>query len=169
MAGSPVRSALREGSSLQKAIRDGLGAVKRQDRDCIESSIRAVFADSVDIDEALRRGRERENRWDYLLGHSPSGCVVGVEPHSAKDDEVNTVIRKRRAALEHLKDHLRPGAKVQKWLWVASGKVKFADTEQKRRQLDQHGIEFVGPRVMAKHLPPLAPPTRRKAKARVAR
>ncbi len=33
-------------------------------------------------------------------------------------------------------------------------KVHFADTEKPRRQLDQNGIEFVGTKVMAKHLPP---------------
>jgi 6-phosphogluconate dehydrogenase len=39
---------------------------------------------------------------------------------------------------------LNPQARIAAWLWVASGKVHFADTEKVRRRLDQSGIEFVG-------------------------
>ena len=93
------------------------------------------------------------------LGHAPSSSAIGLEPHSAKTDEIDTVIRKRRAALDQLAAHLKPGALVSDWLWVASGDVHFADTERARRRLDQLGIRFVDKRVLAKHLP--ATPKRR--------
>lgn len=144
-----------------------MGAVKRVDRDRFDAGIRADFADSLELDEAVRQDRDRENRWDYLLGHAPSDEVVAVEPHSARQDHVTKIIKKRAAARDQLREHLRDGARVAKWLWVASGEVQFADTDRARRQLDQHGIEFVGTRVMARHLPGSAgsssPP--RKAKA----
>jgi hypothetical protein len=111
------------------------------------------LADSLDLDEALRKGREQVNRWDYLVGHGPSGQVVAVEPHSARDGEIETVIKKRSAAREQLRAHLRDGAVISKWLWVASGTVHFAATERVARRLDQSGITFVGKMVMAKHLP----------------
>ncbi len=133
---------------------DGLGAVKSAHRDYLDVGIRQDFEDSLDVDAALRLDHEQENRWDYLLGHSPSGEIVAIEPHSAKHDEISTVIRKKAAARDQLKGHLRDGAKVAKWLWVASGKVHFADTEKARIRLDQNGIEFVGTKVMLKHLPP---------------
>ena len=154
---TPVRHALREDSPLQPVVLDGLGAIKAAHRVYLESGIRASFADSLDLDEAMRESHEQENRWDYLLGHAPSGEVVAVEPHSAKQDEITTVIRKRTAAREQLKVHLKTSARVVKWLWVASGKVHFADTEKARRLLDQHGIEFVGTAVKGKHLPSAAP------------
>jgi hypothetical protein len=169
---TPVRRALHEHSALQRSVVDGLGAVKRVDRDYFDAKVRSDFADSLELDEAMRPGRDRENRWDYLLGHARSGEVVAVEPHSAREDQITKVIRKRTAAREQLKGHLRDGARVAKWLWVASGEVQFADTEKTRRQLDQNGIEFVGRRVMAKHLPDSAGSSstpaerpRRKAKA----
>lgn len=152
-AKTPVRVALLVNSSLRPLVVDGLAAIKAAHRDYFEVAIRPVFADSLDLDEALKQGREQENRWDYLLGHSPSGDVVAVEPHSAKQDEITTVIKKRSAAREQLKGHLRDGVRVVKWLWVASGKVHFADTEKVRRLLDQNGIEFVGTKVAGKHLP----------------
>jgi hypothetical protein len=150
---TPVRRALREDSPLQPRVVDGLGAVESTHRDCFDNGIRDQFADSLDADKAFAEGHENENRWDYLLGHKPSTEVIAVEPHSAKQDEVSTVIRKRKAAHEQLRLHLRNGAKISKWLWVASGKVHFADTEKTTRILDQNGIEFVGKTVKAKHLP----------------
>ncbi|HXH93969.1 MAG TPA: hypothetical protein VNN25_20485, partial [Thermoanaerobaculia bacterium] len=133
-------------------------------RDYFDETIRSDFEDSLDLDEAMRLGREGQNRWDYLLSHAPSDEVVAVEPHSAKQDEISTVIKKRSAAREHLRPHLRDGVNISRWLWVASGRVHFADTEKARRRLDQHGIEFVGQRVMARHLGAVAikEPTKRR-------
>jgi hypothetical protein len=119
----------------------------------LDEEIRGDFDDSLNLDEALREGHEQENRWDYLLGYEPSSEVVAVEPHSAKQDQVSTVIRKRSAARQQLRKHLKQGARIHSWLWVASGKVHFADTEKARRRLDQNGIRFVGGKVLAKHLP----------------
>lgn len=150
---TPVRRALHEKSPLRSHVADDLNAVKSKDRDCFDRDLRNEFDDSLDIDEAFRAGRDNDNRWDYLLGHGPSGEVIAVEPHSAKNDEVTTVIRKRQAAREQLRDHLRNGAKISKWLWVASGNVHFANTEKTRILLDQNGIEFVGKKVLKKHLP----------------
>jgi hypothetical protein len=160
---TPIRLALVKDSALQPSVTDGLGAIAAAHRNHFESSIRSNFSDSLNLDEAVMQGREEENRWDYLLGHEPSGEVIAVEPHSAKHSEINTVIRKRAAARRHLREHLCDGASVQRWLWVASGKVHFADTEKTKRLLDQHGIEFVGAKIMTRHLPPATisstPPT----------
>lgn len=150
---TPVRSLLKEDSSLQSAVKDGLGAVMKGHRDYLDAGIRDQFSDSLELDAAMHLGHEKENRWDYLLGHQPSDEVVAVEPHSAKQDEISTVIKKRQAAIQQLKEHQQNGKTVSKWLWVASGKVHFADTEKARRRLDQSGIEFVGARISAKHLP----------------
>jgi hypothetical protein len=81
-----------------------------------DEAVRASFADSLDVDEALKVGREQENRWDYLLGHEPSRRIVGIEPHSAENSEITTVIRKLEAARLQLRDHLRDGVFVAKCL-----------------------------------------------------
>jgi hypothetical protein len=154
---TPVRRALLADSSLLPLVADGLGAVQATHRrDHFDAAILSAFADSLELDEAVKPGHEQENRWDYLLGHEASGELVAVEPHSAKQDEITKVIKKQAAARKQLKAHLRDGARVAKWLWVASGKVHFADTERVSRLLDQNGIRFVGTRVAAKHLPSAA-------------
>lgn len=149
---TPLRASFRADSDLLPAVRDGLGAVQSADRDCLDVAIRTAFADSLELDEALRRGHDRENRWDYLLGHTSTRALVAVEPHPAKEEEIPTVIKKRAAAIQQLRGHLVDGAGVAKWLWVASGSVFFADTEKTRRRLDMAGVEFVGRRVLARHL-----------------
>ncbi len=150
---SPLRRALLPGSSLQCKVADGLDAIESAHRTYVDTAIRSTFADSLNLDDAVQSDHPQDNRWDYLLGHGPSGEVIGLEPHAAKHDEISTVIKKRAAAQLQLKGHFREGARVSKWLWVASGKVHFADTEKAKRQLDQSGIEFVGRLVSAKHLP----------------
>jgi hypothetical protein len=123
------------------------------DRKLVDRSLRSEFADSLEIDENLRRGREQENRWDYLLGHEPSAVLVGLEPHSATTGEVSTVIGKRSAALEQLRGHLKSGRTVTSWFWVASGKVDFVPHEKAVTRLAQNGITFVGSKLTGKHLP----------------
>jgi len=84
--------------------------------DCIDVSVRAEFADSIDIDKAMQVGNEQENRWDYLLGHTPSTKVVALEPHRARQDEISTIIRKREKAREQLLPHLKTKTRIASWL-----------------------------------------------------
>lgn len=151
-AKTPLRAAFNEESSLHPLIKDGLGAVISSHRKYFDEGIRPSFADSLDVDRALRLGREQENRWDYLLGHEPSGRVIGVEPHSAENSEISTVIKKLASARRQLQGHLRDGKLVSRWLWVASGKVQFVPMERATLRLAQNGITFVGAKVKKKHL-----------------
>ena len=151
--GTPIRAALTNDSFLRDEVKDGLAGIEKADRGYIDETVRTAFADSLGLDKALRAKHGQENRWDYLLGHADSRKVVGLEPHSAKADEISTVIKKKEKAKEQLRAHLRPGARVAVWLWVASSKVHFANTEKASIRLDQNGIKFVGTRVMRKHLP----------------
>jgi hypothetical protein len=135
-------------------VANGLGAMESSDvRAHVDPGIRNAFGDSLDIDSAFEPGHENENRWDYLLGHAPSRTIVALEPHSAKADQISTIIRKKDAASDQLRPHLRDGARVADWFWVASGDVDLPDTDKARRRLDQHGIRFVGKRLLEKHLP----------------
>ena len=154
-----VHAALRASSTLVGHVQPGIGAVDRAHRGYIEEKVRKDFSDSLEIDRNLRDGRESDPRWDYLLGHAPSGCVVGLEPHSAdQDKQVKTVIKKRQYALEQLREHLRPGSAVRAWYWVASGRVDFTSIDKVSLQLSSAGITFVGKQLLAKELEKLAKP-----------
>lgn len=151
---TPIRASLVASSRLRPLVQDGIQAVKRgRDRALIEEDIRPSFGDSLDIDDAFRKGHESENRWDFLLGHTPSGKIIALEPHSAANKTISTVIRKRESALLRLRDHLRSGVFVREWFWVASGKVDFTPMDKAVARLADNGIRFVGKRLLRKMLP----------------
>jgi len=133
-------------------VRDGLGAVIKPHLIYFDESIRRTFADSLNIDNALKEGREQEHRWDYLVGHGPSNKVIAVEPHSAENSEITTLINKRSAARRQLQNHICKEQQVAKWIWVASGKVHLTPLEKATFILAQNGIEFVGRKITNKHL-----------------
>ncbi len=149
---TPIRRALTRRSNLLPLVADGIQAIERGHRSYIDTALRADFSDSLEIDQNLKGGHEQQHRWDYLLGKASDGSIVGLEPHSAKTDQVSKVIKKREMALLQLQMHLKPTATVSKWFWVASGNVHFANTDKERRILDQNGIQFVGTKLMKKHL-----------------
>jgi hypothetical protein len=149
---TPVRAALQPRSRLQNLVQDGLGAAKSDLRAAIDNAAKRFFADSLDLDSALREDHPQENRWDYLLGQASIGRVVAVEVHSANTSEVSVVISKKKAAMTQLRDHLKPGAKVADWIWVASGKVDFYPMDKMVLQLSQEGIAFVGKQITGKNL-----------------
>jgi hypothetical protein len=149
---SPIRTALRARSPLQSAVCEGLGALEKPHKQLIEAAVRTTFVDSLEIDEGLRKGNDTANRWDYLLGHGESSVIVAFEPHSAATGDATTVIAKKKAAQIQLREHLKPGARVAAWMWVASGRVDFVPHDRVLRRLDQEGITFVGGMLKAKHL-----------------
>lgn len=123
----------------------------------IDVNARALFSDSLELDSALRGSYPSGNRWDNLLGHKDSLRVVGLEPHSAENSEVDTVIRKRQAAMRQLAGHLRDGKRVKMWFWVASGKIQCMPFDTKILKLSENGITFVGRALGASHLKSLIP------------
>ena len=134
-------------------MKDGVSAIKRQEQYVLHDSIRTEFDDSLDLDEATRVGRESQNRWDYLLGHSASKKIIGVEPHSATNGEVSTVIAKKKASQLVLQSHVNAGVNVVSWNWVSSGTVGLVPIDKMRLRLAQNGITFVGRCLKKKHLP----------------
>lgn len=149
---TPIRLSLMPASSLIDKVCNGVQALESAHHRYLATDVRTDFTDSLHLDKGVLEDHEQENRWDYLLGHTKSAAVVGLEPHSAKHGEISTVIDKKKAARVQLRKHLKAGKGVARWLWVASGKVYFADTEKARRRLDEHGIQFVGRQLLRKHL-----------------
>lgn len=149
---TPILAILVAKSGLRGEVVEGLGAVSKKDHKLIEDDLRRDFADSIDFDAATKEGREQEHRWDYLLGHSDTGKVVGLEPHSAANKEISVVIDKRKNSIHVLMGHLKEGARIADWFWVASGEVDFVPHEKAVLRLAQNGITFVGKRLLKKHL-----------------
>ncbi len=152
---TPVRQALKPESPLRGLVCDGLKAMEADHSKRVEEKIRGEFPDSLNLDAALEASHPNDHRWDYLVGHMPSGSasrVVGIEVHSAHTREVSVVIAKKEAARDQLREHLRNGQQVAAWLWVASGPVAIPQLDKHRQLLAQSGVRLVGKIVLAKNL-----------------
>lgn len=155
-AKGPLAAGLKTKSTLTAGVQPGLGAIANAHRGYVDDTIRALFAESLDLDAALASTHGTENRWDYLL--SLAEHVVGLEPHSASNHEVKTVVKKRDAALRQLEAHTHPSFYVSAWFWVASGKNDLTPLDRKVLFLRQQGITFVAPKLLKKHIAELLPP-----------
>jgi hypothetical protein len=149
---TPVRGALVPTSALQPLVCDGLGALKKAHKSLIDDVLKPQFADSLDIDTPFSKSHATQNRWDYLLGHSPTKTLIAVEPHTANEDEVDVIIRKKKAARDQLRGHLTDSARISAWVWVTEGKVKLAKTSKGYLRLISEGISFAGEKIRSTHL-----------------
>ncbi len=135
--------ALVDQSTLASFVRPGCEAIESRHRGMIEDSERERIADSLDLDSATRAEFPNENRWDYLVSVADAKVLVAVEPHTARDSEIEVVIRKKSHAVRYLSRHIRQGHRVGRWIWVSS-RSRFSRMEKARRRLDQAGIKFAG-------------------------
>lgn len=149
-----LSEALLEASWVRDHVKLGLQAMAEYSMCVGEKEYRVT--DSLDFDEATRPQAPQENRWDYFIGARTQGqvgrggqreCIVGIEVHSATDGKVKEVIAKKVASKPLLTVELHAGKSVERWVWVASGSVKFSPNSKYRRQLAAARIEFVGRRL----------------------
>lgn len=147
-SGGVLARALKERSSIHAHLRPGRQGMGTHSDRVTEATF--VVIDSVDFDEATRPLAPTEARWDYFLGARPKAksksgdCIVGIEVHSATDREVAVVIAKKQASSPRLLAELRPDAPSRRWVWIASGKVRFSPNSKYRRRLAEARIEFPG-------------------------
>jgi hypothetical protein len=104
---------------------------------------RTVF-DSLNLDGATSAEYPNANRWDYIVAVRATRTLVAVEPHSARDDEIATVIAKKQHSSRVLRDHLKEEWRISAWIWVSSSRVKFSKMDPALRRLNQNGIRFAG-------------------------
>lgn len=143
-ARGPLRAALRPESPLQERVCGGVQALERIDRRRLRLDPANHVLESLYLDEALARTHANEHRWDYLLSTRDGAAqLVGVEVHPARADQVDVVIRKKRAGEAAFREHA-PGATVQAWYWVASGKTAITGMAGAVRRLALEQIELVG-------------------------
>lgn len=128
-------------STLRPHVQKECQAIAAKHRGLLTNGLRQTVQDSLDLDAATSAQYPRAHRWDYVLGLR-GNKLVGVEPHSARDDEVSTVIAKKQQASQVLRAHLQPGWHVSAWIWVSSGRVRFSKMDPAIRRLDQNGIRF---------------------------
>ncbi len=97
---------------------------------------------SVDIDTAVKSIYPNASRWDYAVGYN--GKTYFIEVHTAKTDEVKSVLKK----LQWLKDFLINDApelnkEPKSFHWIASNANHILPGSLQFRQLTLKGIKPV--------------------------
>lgn len=126
-----------------KAV-DGLAAiVEKEYRDrvaIVGPRPGRVSVASVDIDAAMREAWPQAPRWDYGVWYGASRPQVAfIEPHKARSEEVDLVIRKQRWLKDLLAGTAMP---TPRWYWLASGRVLIPRGSSYYRRLIQAGISL---------------------------
>ena len=97
---------------------------------------------SVDIDTTVKSIYPNESRWDYALGYD--GKTHFIEVHTAKTDEVKSVLNKRKWLQDFLiNDAPELNKEPKHFHWISSDGNHILPNSSQARQLAQSGIKVV--------------------------
>lgn len=143
------------GAPYAAAVRDGLGALRRQHRSHIKAHTPRRLTGSIDLDATLATDPEHVGapRWDYGIGfRTPTeecSCAVWVEVHPANPGAVNEVIRKAawlqawlsaHATIDHLTCNGAAATSSSALFWVPTGTDSVSYSTASARKLANSGI-----------------------------
>lgn len=142
-----LAASLLSSSSLQLHLTSGLRAMAGNSKRVQQKN--GNTSDSLDFDAATRPQYPNSARWDYFLGvtygvRASDSKIIAIEVHSATDGKVSEVIAKKRHSKPLMLAELHSGKQVHRWVWIASGKVRFSPNSKYRRLLATERIEFMG-------------------------
>jgi hypothetical protein len=134
---------------LDGAWRDGLGALRRADKEHISAADPRLLSGSVDVDTALTKNYPNANRWDYGIGSRPTNLkeevVYWFEVHPASDGEVKVVLAKLTWLKTWLRENSVPlGSMRRNFIWISSGRTSFTSTSPQQRQFALQGLQHTG-------------------------
>lgn len=134
---------------LAGTCKEGLGALRAEDRPHIKAENTRRLHGSVDVDKALQRTYPQANRWDFAIAYQHSDrdaeVIYWVEIHTGSEGEVSVVLKKLRWLLEWLKGEGRELAKLERDIvWVSSGATTFTLNAPKQKEIALHGLKHRG-------------------------
>jgi hypothetical protein len=143
------RDAVDQTSDLRAAWQEGLGALRRVDRNRVDAEDTRGIRGSVDVEQCLEPKYRGERQWDYAVGVRPRDLteevIYWIEVHPANDKEVKVVLEK----LAFLQKWLRENGKTldgmrRAFIWVSSGKTSFTLTAPQQKQFALRGLQHTG-------------------------
>jgi hypothetical protein len=143
------KTAVAETPHLKDSFREGLQALRAEDKEHIEVEDPRKLAGSVDVDTALQKDEPQANRWDFAIAYQHTNrrqeFIYWTELHTASDSQVKVVIKKAQWLINWLKKGGQPLADFERdILWVSSGKTSFNLTGYQQKQMAAAGLRHVG-------------------------
>ncbi len=126
----------------EDAYKQGLQALKKEDRGRISLDVPRQCHGSGDIDSSLAAKLPQASRWDYVVAHGSQ--LHFVEVHPAHTSEVGQVKKKKEWLQAWLRDaQIGKLAADKRFHWVASGKVAITHNSKQARAAAQMGLKPV--------------------------
>lgn len=134
---------------LKNAYREGLQALRAEDKPHIDAENTRSLSGSVDIDTALQQVDPHGNRWDFGIAYKHANrndeVIYWTELHTASSAEVKVVIKKAQWLHNWLKNDGNHLAKFDsRVIWVSSGATRISPTSPQSKQMAQLRLEQVG-------------------------
>jgi hypothetical protein len=135
--------------TLKGFWREGLQALRPEDKPHIVPEDTRKLRGSVDVDKAYEKLAPQANRWDFAISYQHTNrigeMVYWVELHTASDSQVKVVIKKAEWLLEWLKNDGKPLADLERSIvWVSSGNTSFTRGAPQLKKIAQAGIKYSG-------------------------
>ncbi|MGH7599836.1 MAG: hypothetical protein ACREOI_26065 [bacterium] len=149
-AGTSFKQAVLGIPELAHALRDGLKALAKNDRQRISCNDSRAIIGSINLEESLHFRHPNEPLWDYGIGLrviNSADNVKWIEVHPASSTHVDELLKK----LHWLRNWLQNSApKLDalpcEFVWIASGKVHLQKGSPQMKKLYQAGMRFAGER-----------------------
>jgi hypothetical protein len=143
------KDAVGKTAHLENAWKEGLQALRRQDKPHIEPQDTRRLRGSADVDSALQTIEPNANRWDFAIAYQHTNLtaefIYWVELHTASTSEVEVVIKKANWLLGWLKTQDNPLRYFQKKIvWVSSGPTTFSLTAPQKKAMALAGLNQCG-------------------------
>lgn len=136
---------------IKPYFQNGIGALKKADRQAVKEPDTKLLGGSVALDEAARNEFPLANRWDYAIEYD--GDLFFIEIHPAFTSEIDCVISKVRFVNKWVSDNYPDILKLPKkesgarcFYWVSSGSTDMRITpgSQQAKKLALNHIRPVG-------------------------
>lgn len=136
-------------TALKGFWREGLQALRPEDKPHIAPEDTRRLKGSVDIDKAYQKLDPQANRWDFAIAYQHSNhekeVVYWVELHTASDSQVKVVIKKAKWLFGWLKKEGKELADLDRSIvWVSSGNTSFTRGAPQLKKIAQAGIKYAG-------------------------
>lgn len=131
--------------------KDGLGALRAEDKPHVQPASPRRLRGSVDVDNALRKLKEhaQANRWDFAIGFQHSNrtkeFIYWLEIHTGSDSEISVVLRKLAWLRKWLDGDGRGLTAFEcQFVWAPSSVTAFTKRARQVKELADKGLHYSG-------------------------
>jgi len=150
------KEAIHQTPDVTDSWRQGLQALRAEDRPHVVAEDTRRLRGSADIDTAVLSKEPNANRWDFGIAYQHEDrndeVIYWTEMHTGSDSEVKVVIKKAQWLVNWLK---KSAPKLNAFecdiVWVSSGATSMTLSSPQQKLMAQVGLRHVGSKLRIKN------------------